>query len=317
MILLSLLAAAHIATHITPLSGDLGWDYVTADPSMHRIFVTHGDRVLVIDTTTHKEIGSIPANGAHGVALAKGLNRGFVSNGRGNDVTVFEYDTLKPVAQWKTTGDNPDAILYDPFSKRVFTFNGRGKNSTVFDATTGTVAATIPLGGKPEFSQTDGAGRVYVNIEDTSELAVINPKKAEVVKRWPLTGCEEPTGLAIDIEHDRLISVCGNKTMAITNAGSGKVVTVAIGSGVDGVAYDSKKGLAYSSNGADGTITVVSVSDAKAVATLPTARGARTIAVDEKTHRLYLPTAKFSPPEKEGERPKIVPGTFEVIEVEE
>jgi DNA-binding beta-propeller fold protein YncE len=318
MMLFAILAALHITTHITPLSGDLGWDYVTSDSAKHRLFVTHGDRVLVIDTTTHKEIGSIPANGAHGVALAPDLDRGFVSNGRGNDVTVFNYGTLATVASWKTTGENPDAILYDAKSKHLFTFNGRGKNATVFDAATGTVVATIAMGGKPEFAQTDGKGHVFVNVEDTSELADIDSATSAIASRWKLTGCDSPSGLAIDVAHHLLMSVCENKTMAISDGASGKVVaTVPIGGGVDGVAFDPKGDLAFSANGADGTVTIVSVADHKVVATVPSAPRARTIAIDEKTHRLYLPTAKFTPPEKEGERPKMVPGTFEVLELAE
>ncbi len=313
MILFAILAALHVTTHIAPLSGDTGWDYITTDPGMHRVFVAHGDRITVIDSATHKEIGTIPANGAHGVALAPDLKRGFSSNGRGNDVTVFDYESLKPLASWKTTGENPDAILYDAESKRLFTFNGRGKNATVFDATSGEVAATIDMGGKPEFAQSDEKGHVYVNGEDQ-----IDAKAAKISRRWPLTGCESPSGLAIDRAHRRLMSVCGNKIMAVSDIESAKVaVTAPIGQGVDGVAYDADKGLAFSANGRDGNITAVSISDGKVVSTIPTALGARTIAIDPKTHRLYLPTAKFAPPEKEGDRPKMVAGTFEVIEVDE
>ena len=318
MILFAVLAALHITAHVTPLSGDTGWDYVTTDPAMHRVFVAHGDRITVIDANTHKEIGTIPANGAHGVALAPDLKRGFSSNGRGNDVTVFDYESLKPLASWKATGENPDAILYEPASKRLFTFNGRGKNATVFDATSGDVVATIPMGGKPEFAQTDEKGHVYVNGEDTNEMIEIDAREAKISRRWPLTGCESPSGLAIDRAQRRLVSVCGNKTMAISDIEAAKVVATApIGQGVDGVAVDADKGLAFSANGRDGNLTVVSIKDGKVVATIPTALGARTIAIDPKTHRLYLPTAKFTPPEKEGDRPKMVAGTFEVIELGE
>lgn len=314
--LLAILAAFHITAHITPLSGDMGWDYVTTDPAAHRVFVAHGDRVVVIDSTTHKELGTITTNGAHGVALAPELKRGYASNGRGNDVTVFDYEMLKPIASWKTTGENPDAILYDAVSGRLFTFNGRGKNTTVFDAKSGEVVATIPLGGKPEFAQDDAKGSVFVNIEDTNELAEIDARNAKVVRRWPLTGCESPSGLAIDRAHKKLISVCENKTMAISDIETGKVAATApIGTGVDGVAFDPDRQLAYSANGRDGNVTVVSTKDAKVIATIPTAVGARTIAIDPKTHRIYLPTAKLTPPEKAGERPKVVPGTFEVIEL--
>jgi DNA-binding beta-propeller fold protein YncE len=318
MMLLAILAALHVTAHITPLSGDMGWDYVTTDPAMHRVFVAHGDRIVVLDSATHKELGTIPASGAHGVALAPKLKRGFSSNGRGNDVTVFDYETLAPQASWKTTGENPDAILYDAVSNHLFTFNGRGRNATVFDAKSGEVVATIPMGGKPEFAQSDDEGRVYVNVEDTNELAEIDARSAKIVKRWPLTGCESPSGLAIDPARHRLISVCENKTMAISDSEAGKVVmTAPIGQGVDGVAYDARSELAFSANGRDGTVTAVSTKSAKVVATIPTAPGARTIAIDPKTHRLYLPTAKLTPPEKAGDRPKITPGTFEVLEIGE
>jgi DNA-binding beta-propeller fold protein YncE len=318
MILYAILAALHITAHVTPLSGDTGWDYITTDPAMHRVFVAHGDRITVIDSATHKEIGTIPANGAHGVALAPELMRGFSSNGRGNDVTMFDYESLKPLASWQTTGENPDAILYDAESKRLFTFNGRGKNATVFNAITGEVVATIPMGGKPEFAQSDEKGHVYVNVEDTNEMAEIDAKEGKVSRRWPLAGCESPSGLAIDRAHRRLMSVCGNKIMAISDIETAKVAATApIGQGVDGVAFDADKGLAFSANGRDGNMTVVSTKDGKVVDTIPTALGARTIAIDPKTHRLYLPTAKFAPPEKPGDRPKMVPGTFEVIELGE
>jgi DNA-binding beta-propeller fold protein YncE len=318
MILFAILAALHVTAHVAPLSGDTGWDYITADPAMHRVFVAHGDRITVIDSSTHKEIGTIPANGAHGVALAPDLKKGFSSNGRGNDVTVFDYESLKPLASWKATGENPDAILYDAESKHLFTFNGRGKNATVFDATSGEVLGTIPMGGKPEFAQSDEKGHVYVNGEDTNEMIEIDARGGKISRRWPLTGCESPSGLAIDRGHRRLFSVCGNKIMAISDIDAGKVVVTApIGQGVDGVACDADRGLAFSANGRDGNITVVSASDGKVVSTIPSALGARTIAIDEKTHRLYLPTAKFAPPEKPGDRPKMVAGSFEVIEVGE
>src|SRR5258708_9673588 len=217
MILFAILAALHITAHVTPLSGDTGWDYITTDPAMHRVFVAHGDRITVIDSATHKEIGTVLANGAHGVALAPDLKRGFSSNGRGNDVTVFDYESLKPLASWKTTGENPDAILYDAGSKHLFTFNGRGKNATVFDATSREVVGTIPMGGKPEFAQSDEKGHLYVNVEDSNDTADIDAKEAKVVRRWPLAGCESPSGLAIDRAHRRLMSVCENQIMAISD----------------------------------------------------------------------------------------------------
>jgi DNA-binding beta-propeller fold protein YncE len=306
----------HVSRRI-PVGLDGGWDYLTVDTAAHRIYVTHGDRVVVVDADSARVVGEITGlHGVHGVALAPELNRGFVSDGRSDSVTVFDMKTLATVAEWKTTGANPDAILYEPATKRLFTFNGRGKNATVFDAASGNVVATIDLGGKPEFAQTDGA-RVFVNIEDTSELAVIDPKKAAVEKRAPLAPCVEPSGLALDRKHRRLFSVCSNQTMVMTDAESLKVVaSVPIGKGVDGVAFDGDR--AFSSNGADGTITVVRElgSDKYEVEeTVPTARGARTIAVDPKSHHLFLATARFGPPVEGQRRPPIVEGTFELLEV--
>lgn len=315
-ILLLLLASAALAddkiVHRLHVGGEGGWDYVTIDSGARRLYQSHGDRVVVIDVDNHKVVGEIlDTPGVHGVALAPG--RGFVSAGRANSVVVFDRDSLKRLGVWKTTGENPDAILYDPHSRHVFTFNGRGKNATVFDASSGEVVATIDLGGKPEFAATDQRGRVYVNIEDTNELAVIDVKRNVVEKRWKLTGCDGPSGLAIDRLRHRLFSVCSNETMVVSDAETGKVVGSApIGKGVDGVAYDSGKNLAFASNGRDGTITVVRGTDLKVAETIPSARGARTIAVDEKTHHLFLPTAKLEPAEP---RWKVVPDTFEVIEV--
>jgi DNA-binding beta-propeller fold protein YncE len=307
----SLLAQDKIVRH-HKIGGEGGWDYVTVDSGGRRLYQSHGDRVVVLDLDKQSVVGEIANTpGVHGVALAP--DRGFVSAGRANLVVVFDRDSLKRLGEWKTTGENPDAILYDPHSRHLFTFNGRGKNITVFDAGNGNVVATIDASGKPEFAVTDQRGRVFVNIEDTNELAAIDVKRNVIEKRWKLTGCEGPSGLAIDRLRRHLFSVCGNETMVISDADSGKVIGSApIGKGVDGVAYDPGKNLAYASNGRDGTITVVRATDFKVAETIPTARGARTIAVDEKTHHLFLPTAKLEPAEP---RWKIVPDTFEVIEV--
>ena len=313
--------ALHVLRHI-PIGGIDGWDYVTVDSEAHRLYVSHATKVEVVDTQSGKVVGQIPnTEGVHGIAIARSLHRGFVSDGRTSLVTVFDLSSLKTLAEIKTTGDRPDAILFDPATSRVFTFNAAGKNSTVIDAATNAIAGTIPLGGKPEFAVSDGKGRVYVNIEDTSELAEIDSHKLVVTRRWSLKPCEEPSGLAIDRAHDTLISVCENETMALSDIRSGKVTATApIGKGVDGVAFDPSTRLAFASNGADGTITVVSTKDAKVVETLPTARGARTIAIDEKTHHLFLPTARFGPAppataEHPRPRPAILADTFEVIEV--
>jgi DNA-binding beta-propeller fold protein YncE len=313
--------ALNILRHI-PIGGTDGWDYVTVDSEAHRLYVSHGTKVVVVDTANGKVAGEIPnTEGVHGIAIDRALRRGFVSDGRTSLVTVFDLDSLKTLAEIKTTGERPDAILFDPFSSRVFTFNAAGKNSTVIDAATNAIAGTIPLGGKPEFAVSDGKGHVYVNVEDTSELAEIDAKALRVLRRWSLKPCEEPSGLAIDRARGTLISVCENEQMVFSDIKSGKVTAGApIGKGVDGVAFDPSSQLAYASNGADGTITVVSAKDAKVIETLPTARGARTIAIDEKTHHLFLPTAKFgatpaATPEHPRPRPAIVPDTFEVLEV--
>src|SRR5438552_3271152 len=239
-LMITLLFAAAVSASAAPfkvirhisIGGVGGWDYVAVDPDARRVYQSHSDRVVVVDIDKGTVAGTIMNTpGVHGVALAPALNRGFVSDGRSDTVTVFDMKTLATVAEWKTTGANPDAILYEPGTKRLFTFNGRGKNATVFDATNGTVVATIDLAGKPEFAQTDGT-RVFVNIEDTSEIAIIDPKKAVVEKRAPLAPCQSPSGLALDRKHHRLFSVCENEMMAVTDTKTLKVVaTPPIGKG--------------------------------------------------------------------------------------
>jgi DNA-binding beta-propeller fold protein YncE len=318
-------AAPHhrVLRHLA-VGGEGGWDYLTVDAASHRLFASHSDRVEVLDLDSGKVIGTIAnTQGVHGIALAPALRRGFVSAGRTSTVTIFDLDSLRTLAEVKTTGERPDAILFEPATSRVFTFNAGGKNATALDAATGAVAGTIALGGKPEFAVADGKGGVFVNIEDTSEVVAFDAKELRVTKRWPIAPCEEPSGLAFDRAHARLFSVC-DKVMAVSDAGAGKLVrTLTIGDGPDGAAFDAERGLAYSSNGADGTLTVVhedSPAAFRVVETVPTQRGARTIALDERTHRLYLPTAQFGPPpaptaERPHPRPSIVPGTFEILEV--
>ncbi|MGZ4896688.1 MAG: YncE family protein, partial [Candidatus Angelobacter sp.] len=249
--------------------------------------------------------------------------KGFTSNGRDNSVTVFDLKTLKQTAKIKIDGENPDAILYDASSKRVFTFNGRSKNATVIDAEKGTVVGNIPLDGKPEFGVADGKGGVFVNIEDKSELTSIDAKKAVVIKSWPLAPCEEPSGLAMDQKHRRLFAGCSNKMMAVVDADSGKVIaTPAIGEGVDANAFDADKQLAFSSNGRDGNLTVVhedSPDKFSVVENATTQKFARTMALDTTNHDVYLVTAEIeeAPPAKEGERPRrtMKPGTFTLLVV--
>lgn len=314
-------AAYHVVRHI-PIGGSGGWDYVAVDTAAHRLYVSHSDRVEVVDIEQHKVIGTITGlSGVHGVAIDAAAKRGFISNGRAGTVTIFDLDKLASIKEVKATGDNPDAILFDPATKHVWTFNGRGHNATVFD-TNGEVLATVAMEGKPEFAVTDRRGHIYVNIEDKNEIAVIDAKNMKVEKRYSIAPCESPSGLAIDAGRDRLFSVCENKMMAIVAEDSGKVVaTPAIGGGVDGAAADNKRDLAFSSNGTDGTITVVNAKDGKVVETVSTARGARTIAIDEATGHLFVPTAKFGATpaptaERPHPRPVIIEGSFEVIEVE-
>jgi DNA-binding beta-propeller fold protein YncE len=310
--------------HRINTGGEGGWDYVTVDPDDNRLFLSRGTHAMVIDLGRDSVVGDIPNTaGIHGVALAPELNRGFTSNGRDSSVTIFDYKTLAPIAVVKIPGRNPDAILYDPGTKRVFTFNGGTSNATALDATNGTVVGTVDLGGKPETAVSDG-GKVYANIEDKSEIAVFDPKTLAVLARWPLAPCEEPSGLAIDRVHQRLFAGCANKTMAVVDMRTGKVVaTPAVGSGVDAAGFDPGTQLAFTSNG-EGTITVVhedTPDKYTVVETVPTQRGARTMAVNPKTHRLYTVTAEFGPApaptaDRPRPRPPMIPGTFVVLELD-
>lgn len=316
----------HVAKEIkeSPLQGEGGWDYLAVDAAARRLYVTRSTKVVVLDADKGTVIGEIPnLSGVHGVAVAGDLGRGFISNGRSSAVTIFDLKTLGVIGEVKTTGENPDAILYDPPSGRVFAFNGRSGNATVLDAKTGTVVGTIPLGGKPEFATTDLAGTVFVNIEDKSEVVALGAKDLAVKDRWPLKPCEEPTGMAIDRKHHRLLIGCSNKLAAVVDFKTGKLVTtLPIGEGVDGTAFDPATGYGFSSNG-EGTLTVIhedSPDRFTVVETVPTHRSARTIALDEKTHSLFLSAAELGPApaptaEQPHPRPTIVPGSFVVLVV--
>ena len=300
------------------IGGDGGWDYLTMDSAARRLYVSHNTHVVVVDPDAGKVVGDIPDTpGVHGIALAPELNRGFVSNGRGNNVTIFDMKTLKMISQ-AATGMNPDGIRYEPKSGRVFTFNGRSNDATAIDAKTGMVVGTIPLGGKPEFPVADDKGHVYANIEDKSEIVEIDAAKATVTKHYPLAPCMEPSGLAIDVKKRRLFSVCSNRVMAISDPDAGKVLgSVPIGTGSDGVAFDASTGYAVSSNG-DGTLTVVEEKGGKwdVVENVATQRGARTITLDEKTHNFYLPVADPAPAPPGGGRGRgFVADSFRVIVV--
>jgi DNA-binding beta-propeller fold protein YncE len=317
-------AAADPGYHVIKtykLGGEGGWDYLNLDSSSRRLYISRATHVIVIDADSGKPVGDIPDTpGVHGIALAPELGRGFISNGREGTVTIFDIQTLKLITKVKV-GDNPDAILYDPATKRVFTFNGKSQDSTALDAAKGTVLGTIKLEGKPEFAASDGKGEIFVNIEDKSQLDAIDPAKLEVKSRWPLAPCEEPSGLSIDREHRRLFAGCDNKMMAVVDADSGKVLaTPAIGEGVDATAFDPGTGLAFASCG-EGVLTVVredSPNKFSVAENVKTQEGARTLALDEKTHQVFVVTAKFGPtPAPTADQPhprhSILPDTFVVL----
>jgi YVTN family beta-propeller protein len=305
--------------------GDGGWDYLTADSQNRRLYISHGTKVDVLNLDTGRIVGEIPnTNGVHGIAIADDLHRGFVSDGRDNQVTIFDLKTLAVISTVKA-GTHPDGIVYDPFSQRVFAFNGRSKDVTAIEAATGKIAGTVPLDGKPEFPVTDAQGNLYVNIEDKSEIVHLDPKALAVKDRWSVAPCESPSGLAIDAKNQRLFAVCDNEMMAVVDAGSGKVITtVAIGGGPDAAAFDPETKLVFSSNG-EGTLTVVKqqTPDTYTVAqTVKTQRGARTMALDLKAHKVYLSDADFGPApaataDNPRPRPKILPGTFKLLVVSE
>jgi DNA-binding beta-propeller fold protein YncE len=317
-------ATYHVVGRI-PLVGEGGWDYLTVDTAGRRLYVSRSTHVAVIDLDRDSVVGDIPNTlGVHGIALARDLGRGFTSNGRDSTVTVFDLQTLATLSTIAVTGRNPDAIAYDPASGRVFTFNGGSDNATAIDARSGVVVGTIALGGKPEFAVLDGAGRIYVNIEDKSEIVVFDTRTLTVQARWPLAPCEEPSGLAMDRRHHRLFAVCSNRLMAVLDPDRGRVLTtLPIGGGVDGAAFDPASGLAFGSNG-EGTLTVVheeSPDSFRVVANVVTQRGARTVALDERTHRIYTVAAEYGPapaptPERPRPRPSIIPGSVVVLVLE-
>src|SRR5579872_6894039 len=267
------------------------------------------------------DIGDTP--GVHGIALAPEFGRGFTSNGREGTVSIFDLKTLATSSKVKV-GENPDAILYDPATKRVFTFNGRSQNSSAIDAASGKLLGTIKLDGKPEFAVSDAKGEIFVNIEDKSELVAIDPNKLEVKAKWPLAPCTEPSGLAIDRKNRRLFVGCDNKMMAVVDADSGKVLaTPAIGEGVDATAYDDETGLAFASCG-EGVLTVVREDSPEKFSVVENAKtepGARTMALDTKTHNVFTVTAKFGPPpaataDNPHPRRSVLPDSFVVLVLE-
>jgi DNA-binding beta-propeller fold protein YncE len=314
------LASGYHVVKTYQLGGDGGWDYLTLDNSAHRLYISRATRVMVIDAESGQQVGEIADTpGVHGIALVPALNKGFTSNGREGTVSIFDMKTLKTVNKVKV-GENPDAILYDPATKRIFTFNGRSHDSSALDAEQGKLVGTIKLDGKPEFGVSDEKGELFVNIEDKNEIEALDPTKLEVKARWPMAGCEGPSGLAMDREHRRLFSGC-DKLMAIVDADSGKEVsTLPICDGVDATAYDPETKLAFASCH-DGKLTMIreeSPDKFTVVENVTTQLGARTMALDPKTHQVYTVTAKFGAPpaattENPHPRPSIEPNSFVVL----
>jgi DNA-binding beta-propeller fold protein YncE len=304
------------------IGGEGGWDYLSIDSAAHRLYVTHSTKIVVIDLEKDSIAGEITDTpGVHGFALARELGRGFSSNGNEAKVSIIDLKTLRTVAK-VATDKNPDAILYEPQRQEVYVFNGRGNSATVFEAKTGKLVANIPLPGKPEFATADGrAGFVYCNIEDKNEVVVIETQAHQIAARWPIASGEEPTGMALDAMHHRLFVGCSNELMLMMNSTNGKIIaSVPIGKGVDAVAFDPATQLAFSSNG-EGTVTIAheeSAEKLEPIQTLATERGARTMALDSLTHKIYLASARFEPtpspgPDGSVQRPKILGSSGKVL----
>ncbi len=325
-------AAPAARVHKIPIGGEGGWDYLSVDPDAHRLYVSRGDRIVIVDTEAEKAVGELTDTpGVHGVALVPDLGRGFTSNGRDATVTAFDLKTLKAIGKVKV-GGGPDAIMFDPSSHHVFTFNHGSKDATAVDPSAMSVAGTVKLEGVPEAAVADGRGHVFVNLMDKNEVVEFDARDFRVLNRWSLAPGVRPTGLALDREHRRLFSVCsGSQSMVVLDADSGKVLArLPIGRGSDGCVFDPERGIAYSSNGGDGTLTAVreeAPGRFAVAATIPTQASARTMTLDPKAHRIYLSAATAAPaaegqqkaqtaPTKGGGRRRMVPGSFVVLVVE-
>jgi len=313
--------AYHFVTQI-PIGGEGDWDILTIDSAASRLYLSHATKVVVVDLNTNTVTGEIADTpGVHAFVAVPEVQRGFSSNGKESKSSVVDLTTLKTTSKINT-GSNPDAVVYEPRHGEVYIFNHTGNSATVINSKTATVSATIPLGGTPEFAAVDqAAGRVYCNIEDKSDVAVIDADKHEVVARWSLSPGEEPTGIALDAAHHRLFAACHNKILVMLDTNTGKVIaTVPIGAGVDGCAFDDVTQLAFTSCG-DGTTTIAKEETPQkltVVETLKTEPGARTMALDPKTHRIYLPTAQFQPPPSPSPgaspgRASVVPNTLKLL----
>ncbi len=306
------------------LDGDAGWDYCAVDEAANRLYVSHGTMVQVVDLSTNKIVGTIAdTKGVHGIAIANDLNKGFISDGKDSAVTIFDLSTLATITKVTITGQNPDAITYEPVTHRVFTFNGHSSNSTVIDAKTNAVIGTIALPGKPEFAVADGMGKLFFNLEEKNMICSIDASTMKVGDSWNLAPGDGPSGLAMDTKTRRLFSVCDNKLMVVVNADNGKVVTtVATGDRTDAAGFDSGMNIVYSSNG-DGTLTAIKEENADKytiIENVATQKGARTCAVNSKTHHIYLPCAEYGDtpaPTKDKPHPKpsIKPGSFMILDI--
>jgi DNA-binding beta-propeller fold protein YncE len=311
-------ASGYHVIKTVPVPGDEGWDYVYVDSDTRRVYISHATHVVVMNADTYAIEGNIPDTpGVHGITVASDLGRGFISNGRANTVTIFDVKTLKTLGTVKTDA-NPDAIIYDPATKHVFSFNGRGKNATVINAADGSVVGTIPLGDKPEFAVADGKGTIFVNGEETANLIVLDSQNLKETHRWPLAPCKSPSGLAGNLKSRRLFAVCDDKVSAVVDADSGKVVAnPSICDGPDAAAFDPAFGYFFASCG-DGNLAVIhedSPDKFTFVENVPTKKSARTMGLDLKTHKIFLPSAEFEPPAPGERRGKIKPGSFAIIVV--
>lgn len=308
--------AVHLIRRV-PLGGAVRWDYLVVDPARRHLFIAHDTEVLVLDPdsgTVLGRIGNTP--GVHGIALSPEAGRGYTSNGADSSITGFDLESLRVLARTHATGRQPDAIVYDSVSGRVFTFNGGSGNATALDAKSGVVVGTVPLGGTPEFAVADGRGRLFVNLEDRGAVLGLDTRTLRPVSRWSVTPCGTPTAMALDRVRRRLFIGCRNRLLAVVDADRGMVeATLPIGAGVDGVAFDPALDRVFSANG-DGTLTVIAPDSSehyRVVETIPTAAGARTLALDPRTHRIFLVTAEFPPADAGRPRPAAIPGTFELL----
>ena len=315
-------AAPYQVAQRFPVGGDGGWDYLSVDSARHLLYLSRATHVAILDSQTGKLVGDIgDTPGVHGIAIAADVGHGYISAGKADQVKVFDLNTRRIITSL-AVGSKPDAILYDQGTRQIFAFNGHSDNVSVIDASTDRVIDTVALGGAPEFARADGQGNIFVNIEDKNELVQLNAKARNITARWNLPGCEGPSGLALDPANHRSFSVCANSVMTILDTVAGKAIaTLPIGKGVDGAVFDSESQNAFSANG-DGTLTIVHESDPAhfaVIQTLNTAFGARTVALDQATHELFLPAANFGAAKPtlldSHPKPAILPGSFFVLTV--